>query len=437
MNSQVRNIDLYFSADCNLNCKYCYIYKHKEKLQSYNEDIIYKIKNGEYIKNLKEKCGEYIDNIISVGLWGAEPTLNTSAAQIFIPELFNTFKNIEKLFFSTNAVLGFKSIQPFIDIIREYNINNLDRKIKLEIQFSIDGPEWITDRTRNLTGITNQILKTIDDTINYLKELDNISIEIKVKPTLDMDIINTLNKDINKIIEWFCFFDNLFEKYKHLDNEDFELNLLGYPTIVNPDIYTIEDGKQYALFVKNLSSLDISYFKNYSHPLILQPISGFRKDIMNKDLDLQKGYGACSAGNGSLSFDKDGNIHSCHRFFNYMPCPEEGLDVIQSYYKVSSDVDIAKLNLLNYSYHNNFYCRFEYFKIIANTLARYNQIDKIYLQNNENLLLLFCSIESIMCHYGQAEETKDPLIAQTGYIKLLGNGALQELIKYMKGNREL
>ena len=434
MNEEVRNLDLYFSADCNLSCKYCYIYKHKEKLQSYNEDLLNKLKDGTYISNLKEKCKDYLENIISIGLRGAEPTLNASAANKFLPDLFNTFPNIDKIFFSTNAVLGLKGIKPFIDTIRNYNIENEDRKIMLEIQYSLDGPEWITENTRGV-GVTRYLFKAIDETIAYTKDLDNFYLSMRVKPTLDMENIKDMNKDINKLIEWYCLFDNLYEKYKDIDRKDYELNFLGYPTVVNPDIYTIDDGKEFASFIKNIASLDISYFKNYEHPLILQPLACFREPVFGIDLDTQRGYGACSAGRGSLSFDKDGNIHSCHRFFNYMPCPEDGLDVIQSYFKVSSDKQIARMNMLNHFYHSNFYCRFEFFKIVANAMANYGQIDKIYLNDTTNLLLLFCSIESIMCHYGQAEETKDPIIAQTGYIKLLGNGALQELMRYVEKYR--
>lgn len=434
INNKIKNLDIYFSADCNLNCKYCYIYKNKNILQNYNNLLRNSLENDKFFNNIKEKTINIKDNIESIGLWGAEPTLNSFYCKKFFNNMFNWFENLNKVFFSTNCIVGFFGIKPIIEIIEEYN-RIYNRKISLEIQFSIDGPEWITDNNRGI-GTTKAVLKTIDDTILYCyNNLKLTKISTKVKPTLDGEIISKMKNDKEKIIEWYCLFDNLQEKYKKYKKDNLKINLLGYPTIVNPDKYTVQNGKDFSEFVENIMNLDESYFKNYKHPLILQTVSCYEKDRIESYLDNIPGYGACSAGAFSLSIDMDGNLHSCHRFFTEIPCPQDGLETISSYYKNQSKKDIFKMDMLNYNYHNNLYSRYEFFSIIAKSLAKYGQIEKIYLTDEEELFNLFLSIQSVMCHFGQGEETKDVLIAQTGYIKLLGNGAHQKLIKYISEGR--
>lgn len=430
MNNNIRNLDIYFSADCNLSCKYCYIHKNKTILQDYNARLRESLENKTFINSIKKKTVNNKSNITSIGLWGAEPTLNSSYSKSFLFDVFDWFENLNRLFFSTNCIVGFFGIKSIIDIIEEYNeINN--KKIHLEIQFSIDGPEWITDETRGF-GTTKAVLKAIDDTILYCaNHIKHTTISTKVKPTLDSETISKIKEDKNKIIEWYCLFDNLQEKYKQYNSERLKNNLLGYPTVVNPDYYTIQNGKDFSTFIDTIMNIDDSYFKNYSHPLILQTISCYREGRMGEYLDNIIGLGACSAGSHSLSIDMDGNIHSCHRFFTYVPCPQEGLEVIDSYFNAKEDKDLAKMDLLNYNYHSNLYSRYEFFAVVARTLAQYGQIDRAYLENEDELFHLFLSVQSVMCHFGQAEETKDVFIAQTGYIKLLGNGAHHKLMKYV------
>lgn len=430
MNKHLKNLDLYFSSDCNLNCKYCYIYKNKEILQKYNEEILNNISNKKYANNVIDKFKNYKNDIESIGLWGAEPTLNSFKAKELLTDLFNYFINIKKLFFSTNGVIGIDGIKPYIDFISNYNkLNN--RNIKLEIQFSIDGDANITNNNRG-EQVYYYVMSSIKKTIEYCANKEDCCIiNIKVKPTLTMDNIKYLIQDDSKLINWYLTFDNLYEQNKQYESNKLNLNLLGYPTLVNPDIYTVEDGKIFSSFVEKISNLKEEYFINYKHPLILQPLSCFKKDFFNKSLNIS-GFGACSAGRGSCSVDKDGNIHSCHRFFNYMPLPQEGLEPLNNYYNIKTESQRDKMDMANAVYHNNFYSRFEFFTIIAQALAKYGFIDKIYLDNKNNLLILFCLTESLMCHFGQAEETKDLFIAQTGYIKLFGNGAAQNLMKYIR-----
>ena len=76
------NIDIFFSSICNMNCQYCYIEREKKKLFDYNERIIEKIKNKEFVKNLIENFPGKIDEVQSICLWGMEPSLNADYFEI-------------------------------------------------------------------------------------------------------------------------------------------------------------------------------------------------------------------------------------------------------------------------------------------------------------------------------------------------------------------
>ena len=63
-------------------------------------------------------------------------------------------------------------------------------------------------------------------------------------------------------------------------------------------------------------------------------------------------------------------------------------------------------------------------------LAKNKQIDESYLYDKKKRDLLFLMIGSFLCHFGQSEDTSEIFIASTDYCKLLGNGALESLLRY-------
>lgn len=411
MNQKISNIDIYFSSDCNLKCQYCYIEKNKEKLHEYNKRIRQEIQSGEYIEKIKHKYKDHLKEITDIGLWGAEPTLNSEFVKKLMEDLVEIFPNFKTIFFSTNSVKGFNGIRPFLEVARDNNL-------KIKIQFSIDGPKWINDISRG-KDVTEKVIQNIKDTFQFMSENKDIEAKFNVKPTLSIENIKKLEENFDLLIEWFSFFDNLQEIVK----EDDRFWLLGYPTIVNPGDFTVEDGKIYASFIRQISNIDDNIFKHYKHPLILQPTN-------NISIDFNNAHIACSAGYNSYSFDNNGTIYSCHRFISNSVLSSNSIDCIESWCFGNNDFD--KLKMLNYVYHDNMESRVDIFIIIASALSRYGQIDKSYLNNKDKLLALYSVIAPIMCHFGQAEETKDPLIIQTGYIKLIGNGALEEIYKYAR-----
>ena len=87
-------INLFASAVCNLNCKYCYIPKNKTTTSNIQEKIINNIESGSYVNTIEEWFD--IDRVIAISHWGAEPTLTLLRFICFYETAFNKFKNLTK-----------------------------------------------------------------------------------------------------------------------------------------------------------------------------------------------------------------------------------------------------------------------------------------------------------------------------------------------------
>ena len=434
----IQNIDIFFSSKCDLNCSYCYVGKESKRYNPYNDNIKQSIINGSFAKNIISSFKEFKEDIISIGCWGGEPTLNNNVFYILFKDLLQYFHNTTYILFSTNGYSGIKNLKPFIDNTIKLS-DEVDRNITLQIQFSLDGPDYITDNQRGL-GVTAHVVNTFEDIIKYISSIkhDNASFKFHLKPTLSMDIVKKLTCDENLLYEYFQFFDNIWENNKNnVIGDNFEVDFKAMPTLVSPAQQTQENGIIFSKFIHMISELDENMFMNYKHPFFVQGFNNLRC-ILNKtqhfDFLNTLGSCACGAGLGSYSTDIYGNIYPCHRYFSESVILHEDKRRTCEKYTTILDDDknnkINKIKTINAMYENNSKSRKAFFDIIVMALARYGQIEKDYLVNSEKRSVLFYIIGEFLCHYGRSEETKDLFIESTDYIKLFGNGALEELIKY-------
>ena len=230
----IKEIVLYTTAKCNLNCRYCFISKNQSLLEI-DKDLENSFKDIEYYKNMfKEVDPEYIYNAEQIGLWGGEPTLGFERVAPLMLNLIDECYNLNKIFFSTNLVS-----QNVIDNIH-YLMNQLKtiphKYIKITMQISIDGPRDITDSQRGI-GTTDKIitnLKYLIDNNFFLPS--NVDLHVIFKGTIDKD---TLPKflDRNYIINYYKFFeDEIADLFKPTD-----LNVshgLLIPNMAVPGNYT-------------------------------------------------------------------------------------------------------------------------------------------------------------------------------------------------------
>mgnify|MGYP007128543954 CR=1 FL=1 len=67
------------------------------------------------------------------------------------------------------------------------------------------------------------------------------------------------------------------------------------------------------------------------------------------------------------------------------------------------------------------------------TLAAVGQIEPIYMHDEDAQKMLYFSLIGLMCHIGAEEDyTQNVYLLPFSYYRYLGNGALEELIKYYK-----
>lgn len=462
MKSRACAVELLTSAFCNMNCKYCYMPKVEEMKQIHKEVIEY-LKTDKFIEDLKNVYG---DNLEYINLWGTEPTL---ILDHFTPKLklyFKTFKKLEGFGFSSNFLTNVESIFRFLkelERVSEPYVKERNKKIKVSIQISLDGPDFITDNSRQ-AGATKKIVENYKKYLQFLEEnkFKNIKIQSNFKPTLSMDHITMFNKDVAYFDKYFKFFDDLYEEYyqrKELFESDyFNMGLATSGTLVVPGTYTSQDGKEWALYLKNLS--------NFRHHLINHPkykhynffASEYDIRLSRLITYINEAYAkpemmTCSGGDSNWALDNKKQLHICHRSFffddnRYMDAVMKNKEFIDNWdvslfennkiqhvkknYMVDSQdkFEMARFMYLMRGYHEytEFKESFVYAALLC--LAKAGQASKIYLENDKLALLLSKFLtQTFGCSIENALNTTSVHLTPMSLIRLWANGAFEQLLK--------
>jgi sulfatase maturation enzyme AslB (radical SAM superfamily) len=430
-------LDILYSGKCNMACTYCYIHKDKNKMEDYNSKIRNSILSGDFSNKIIEIFADNKEQIGTVSLWGAEPTINADVFEPFIIPLFNYFPNLSKIMFSTNALLGLPAIKYFIDVMDEYSKKN-NRKMFLEIQLSLDGPDYINDFSRH-RGATNNTIKVAKEIIEYVNNCNsNFSLSIHTKATLTTEWFKYLI-DINKCYEYFDFFEKVQDDCLKLStNKNIHIAMATLPTIVNPGEHTKEDGLIFAEWVKTIRKIDVSRYKYYKHPLY-----GRRTDVydsymkaMAHDPFIPPRY-TCSAGAGALSIDYLGNIMTCHKLHDNLMMGDsfKNWQFIKNttikYEEIEKEE--PRLTYLNDMFHDSAEANYRIFKTLMGGLYYVGELD-FDLTDDSYIKWLFCLVDSSCCHVGQGDETGSYFLPTMSYINLFAYGAAKELLEYYREN---
>lgn len=432
-----KNIDLFFSSDCNMRCVYCYLEKEKDAMVQYNNYMKVLMETGAYASNVIETLRDYKSSITGLSLWGAEPTLNADQFRSVAYPLWDYFENIDTLMFSTNTLLGVRALNKFIDATNEYCALN-DRDIKIDIQISLDGDEWVNDVSRHKGATKNTI-----HVLEQIAETDYSSLRIKLnvftKITLDCAFMKKMNEQEGGIYQYFKFFDDLHDSVlkKNLNsNVNFTINTT--PTLVDPGYHTIEDGKVLAEWIKNVAETDTTGLKHYTNQTLFMQTFRNIKYILNENFNpvLETGFGICGAGNGSVCISGTGDVVGCHRLFRrlYLNLEEDSAFRCNSA-KAGNKKDFLRYQYISSAIHEFADSRRAFMDIILLPMAKYGQVDPIYLTDPQRRNGLYLLLTGLMCHIGMAEDTRDTLLMITSYFKYLGNGAEEALMKYYFQNQ--
>ena len=431
---QYKNIDFHFSSDCNMACEYCFIKKDKKEMAIYNKKTREKILNRELKQNIiKNFTDDELKNITSIGLWGAEPTINADLFEIFLDQMFEIFPNVQSLMFSTNSFLGYNYVSKFIfginKIAQKYNKENFN----LNIQFSLDGPAWINEQSRKI-GATQRTIDTIDQILeNINSENYKYDIGISIKITLSIQHIKEMYYDSNLMKQYFDFF-NTFKREKETKSNFVKTCFLFRPTLVIPGYYTKEDGIIFAKWIAKI----IKYNKKYQMDTIqtidrIKPLKEYQDELI-----MTESFG-CGAGKGGIMVNADGDLFVCHQLARFACYEDERKDniLINQY----STLNGTSKTLMKYNskavhaYEANYY---ENFKSMAKLMAKAGLIEPIYKYDLQAIQLLFLISSAFFCFISYSEETKDPFFVSPSALSLFGNGAAELLYYYsqMKVNEK-
>lgn len=422
---EYKNIDFHFSSDCNMACEYCFIKKDKKEMAIYNKKTREKILNGELKQNiLKNLAQNELIYFNTMGLWGAEPTINADLFETFLDQMLEIFPNIQEVMFSTNSFLGYNYISKFIFAVNKIGQKYNKKDFKLTIQFSLDGPAWINEQTRK-TGATKRTLDTID---TILKEINSenfkYSLMITSKITLSVLHMKDMIENPNLMKEYFDFFNDF--KKRENKNNFIKTYFQFRPTLVIPGYYTKEDG---IIFAKWLAKI-IKFNKIYKMDTI-QTIDRIRplKEYDN-ELIMTESFG-CGAGKGSIMVNADGDLFVCHQLARFACYEDERKDnILINQYSTLNGTSKALMKYNSKAVHafeSNYY---ENFKSVAKLMAKAGLIEPIYEYDLQAIQLLFLMSSAFFCFISYAEETKDPFFVSPSALSLFGNGAAELLYYY-------
>lgn len=440
--ANIASVSLHWSSDCNMACKYCYIEKEKKCMASYNRAIRQALEDGSFVENVKRVTASIRDAIDNISLWGAEPTINSQYWRPTFEALFDYYPNAKDVMFSTNALLGDRIYEDFFLPMMVYATRN-KRKITFNLQMSLDGPPEFNDDSRH-PGATASTLKTMKEILTRCpSDMEYFSLVINTKATLDVSYMKIMNERGVEAFDWyFKFFDDLQQECDKLieGKKNISLQIAGCPTLVDPGYYTKEDGKIFAKWLSFLPKVNVQNLPCYQHrPLFAQLLNGpevFFQAEAGNPIAMQENAYSCSASKNNITIDHEGNIYTCNRL-----CRNAALDdkmktkhAMQSGCNMNTNDKVwMKRTYGAMSFHADLMSRKYFFDQMATTMACAGQIDQKYAYNEDDRLLMFMMTCGLYCHIGVEEDyTTNPSIVPCSYLRLLGNGAMEEMIRYYR-----
>lgn len=399
-----------------MQCKYCDVNDAHYNLAESNQKIRDAIMDGTFAQNVIQKFSSYKEDIIEFSLWGLEPSINFDIADRVLIPLYDYFYNANRISYSTNCGLGYKPQETLINFFETYS-----RPITIDIQLSTDGPDWITAKTR--TPVANKRVKEVAEFLEDIStKLKNVTITSHFKPTLDTHYMKYLIEDDKKFKEYFEFFRELSQNLNSRGNICFDI---ATPTLVLPHYHTVEDGHIFRDFLRKINKQE-----DQDNVYFLQTFNKYKQYISGND-----NIGLCSAGLYTCSINYEGKIFGCHNLFSLDYNGKKNKSIFNAQTELGTknkSLLIADQELIHH-YWDVVYMNFT---SIAIALADAGQIEKKYIDNKELFNLLIYIITGVYCPFGHLDTTKSVWIPTSSYLKLFGNGALEELIYYFEKVRK-
>jgi len=426
-------VEILTTGFCPLNCHYCYIPK-TTVMKGLHQEIIEKLKDDTYLNNIEKIAG---NKIHCLAFWGTEPALTLNIIKKKLFEIHRRFPELEIISFST-SMMFWKPIRDFAEALTKYDI-------KLNIQVSLDGPSFITDKNR-FKGASKKVPQNFFKLVSSFQKISS-KITFSWKSTFTPENIKEMNNNL-KIDEFFTYFERLNKKFKKI-NKNLNINLIEksyMPTLAVPGKYTAENGKNFAIFLKKLHQKN--YHTTYTGRLFR--LINFQDELSNK-----KRMFTCSGGDTQVGVGS--RFHICHRSFylddkRYVQSvlkkseienwdvslfKKGSIDILKKWYipEIGNKKEETRFKYIMRNYHDFWRFQVAYVKMIMIELALNNQAEKKFLENDDYLTLFALFVNTgLSCPMEAILNTGSIYLTPISLLRMFGNGAFQEIFEdFYKG----
>lgn len=436
----LRQIAVFYpSATCNLRCRYCGI--DKNPILNKIDETLAESFEGDYYFNQLLKYFPEPYQLRKIETWGGEPFLHMERIHPLLHKVIEHYPYFTMMFSSTNFSYP-QWIDKFFGLMEQFR-EYAPRRFEYTLQLSLDGPQWINDANRG-EGVTEKCLANLDRLLEELpKRLpDNVDLTMQFKGTLDNGSIRALDTK-EKIIEYFKFYDNLYDKMMAVDMPNVRSGVT-IPNTAVPSPVTKEDGKLFAQLCKHCREIEKEnitekYFKRY------REITPYCENCEGK-CSLQcfkQSSTLCGTGSIIMGFLPQNMVSVCHEGFTllyedykkYAAASNRKFDGTINFnaYIEEQGSSIFCMNEQQYAeyeeYMKNFDKRDSSARLVNITseiiaLAMAGEIDEKYIDTFEaNEAALFLQSQTAYCIKDNYNVTGSLYLIPFGTIKLLLNGA--------------
>ncbi len=454
-NNRIVAVEIINAGKCNMDCAYCYIPK-SEEMNKLHADVVEYLDSGKFIEDLDDM---YDEDLECISPWGTEPSLTLDIFTKWMPVLLEKFPKLNSFTFSSNFMRHPKYLVEFLDSLPK------DREFVCRIQYSLDGPKWITDVTRhkNATKIICKNVKTFFEEA-VKADFGELNIHVNCKPTWDDQVIAQVGNDISLVEDYLSFFNTFFgeidEILKGSDPEKICHAKVNCPFLALPGHYSQEHGILWAKINDELYRFQHLHRTEGLFPHLSREFTAYQPRFQRildygREFYTKPEMFSCSAGDTQFGIDHKRNLHACHRTF-YL-CDDNYVNSIKH------ECDNGNWDLAHYQndrlddIRNNMMASIDdedaCFRFVYNTSGHH-----YFIQGKLNII---ASLTMLLAHAGQAspiykDETAARLLAEfiatafncsveynltlgnynlvpVGLIKLCANGMFESILRNSTG----
>lgn len=442
-------------SKCNLKCSYCYIEKNPS-LDDLHDKIIEALEKDIYLNTMMDMQKGGKSNITDIDLWGGEPTLGLELFGKHLDKFIDNLPSLNSFFISTNFTTDVDILVNFIKLLD----SKVKNKTSLFLQISLDGPPSINDAGRG-KGVTSKIMSNLESFFNeFLSiKLKNVTVDISFKSTIGMDTLINQFKKTHDVINYYSFFNDLYDKCESLNNNKNIRILDGTnPTLAYPGQYSTSDGIELVRILKLWQGANkIHKLSHYGHLSIVDMHLPVFEDnqIPSNPKDF---IGFCGVGMNTCAITYDGKKTFCHRcIFDYYENTSKYNTNREALLDDFTIVDKSKEMQNNFANIATGYLDNKIFErtiestykdssmlIASNTvsmlynLASVGQANSLYLTDHKALIRAAYYISMMnMCLYENIITSGSYYIKPLSLMRLFGNGAVELIMEEAKSRGEI